>query len=141
MLPIYINTWILFCFYSQDLDTSQATPVMPVRSLTPTLLQSRKRFGTSSATSQSYTYLSSMGSECCSSPRWEKDVEVRTVSSFHYKLKSAYTCICTVADLCYLLPPVISSVVKPSYSRRSRGCNACWIVVLDQNSIIFSSNK
>uniref|UniRef100_A0A8C0HGQ9 Microtubule associated serine/threonine kinase like n=1 Tax=Buteo japonicus TaxID=224669 RepID=A0A8C0HGQ9_9AVES len=53
--------------------TKPSTPVMPVRSLTPTLLQSRKRFGTSSATSQSHTYLSSMGSECCSSPRWEKD--------------------------------------------------------------------
>ncbi|NXX53683.1 GWL kinase, partial [Scopus umbretta] len=57
------------------LDTSQLTPVIPVRSLTPTLLQSRKRFGTSSASSQSHTYLSSMESECCSSSRWEKDVE------------------------------------------------------------------
>ncbi|XP_068261150.1 serine/threonine-protein kinase greatwall isoform X1 [Nyctibius grandis] len=57
------------------LDTSQLTPVIPVRSLTPTLLQSRKRFGTSSVSSQSHTYLSSMESECCSSPRWEKDVE------------------------------------------------------------------
>ncbi|KFZ49664.1 Serine/threonine-protein kinase greatwall, partial [Podiceps cristatus] len=57
------------------LDASQLTPVMPVRSLTPTLLQSRKRFGTSSASSQSHTYLSSMESECFSSPRWEKDVE------------------------------------------------------------------
>ncbi|XP_010073240.1 PREDICTED: serine/threonine-protein kinase greatwall [Pterocles gutturalis] len=57
------------------LDTSQLTPVMPVRSLTPTLLQSTKRFGTSSASSQLHTYLSSMESESCSSPRWEKDVE------------------------------------------------------------------
>ncbi|XP_065522707.1 serine/threonine-protein kinase greatwall [Lathamus discolor] len=57
------------------LDTSPLTPVMPVRSLTPTLLQSRKRFGTSSASSQSQKYLSGMESECCSSPRWEKDVE------------------------------------------------------------------
>ncbi|KAM6412873.1 serine/threonine-protein kinase greatwall isoform 2-T2 [Pluvialis apricaria] len=46
-----------------------------LRSLTPTLLQSRRRFGTSSAGSQSHTYLSSMESECSGSPRWEKDVE------------------------------------------------------------------
>ncbi|KAM6338705.1 serine/threonine-protein kinase greatwall isoform 2-T2 [Podargus strigoides] len=59
------------------LDTSQLTPVMPVRSLTPTVLQSRRRFGTSSASSPLHTNLSSMESECCSSPRWEKDVEQR----------------------------------------------------------------
>ncbi|XP_060104310.1 serine/threonine-protein kinase greatwall [Heteronotia binoei] len=49
--------------------------VMPVRSLTPSLLQSRKRFGTSSASSLSRTQLSSMESECCSSPRWENDIQ------------------------------------------------------------------
>ncbi|XP_074841005.1 serine/threonine-protein kinase greatwall [Carettochelys insculpta] len=48
---------------------------MPVKSLTPTLLQSRKRLATSSASSHSHTHLSSMESECCSSPRWEKDVQ------------------------------------------------------------------
>ncbi|XP_048367876.1 serine/threonine-protein kinase greatwall [Sphaerodactylus townsendi] len=47
--------------------------VMPVKSLTPSLLQARKRYGTSSASSLSRTQLSSMESECCSSPRWEKD--------------------------------------------------------------------
>uniref|UniRef100_A0A8C5X251 Serine/threonine-protein kinase greatwall n=1 Tax=Malurus cyaneus samueli TaxID=2593467 RepID=A0A8C5X251_9PASS len=55
------------------LDNSQLTPVMPARSLTPTLLQSRKRFGSSSVSSQSHTRLSSVESESCSSPRWEKD--------------------------------------------------------------------
>ncbi|KAK4825564.1 hypothetical protein QYF61_000152 [Mycteria americana] len=69
------NTPLSTKFFKTYLDTSQLTPVMPVRSLTPTLLQSRKRFGTSSASSQSHTYLSSMESECCSSSRWEKDVE------------------------------------------------------------------
>ncbi|XP_015269771.1 PREDICTED: serine/threonine-protein kinase greatwall [Gekko japonicus] len=49
--------------------------VMPVKSLTPSLLQSRKRYGTSSASSLSCTQLSSMESECCSSPRWEKDIQ------------------------------------------------------------------
>ncbi|XP_068002171.1 serine/threonine-protein kinase greatwall isoform X1 [Melanerpes formicivorus] len=57
------------------LETSQLTPVMPVRSLTASLLQSRNRFGTSSASSQSVTCLSGMESESCSSPRWERDVE------------------------------------------------------------------
>nr|XP_056713686.1 serine/threonine-protein kinase greatwall [Euleptes europaea] len=49
--------------------------VMPVKSLTPSLLQSRKRYGTSSASSLSHTQLSSMESECCSSPLWERDTQ------------------------------------------------------------------
>ncbi|XP_067326441.1 serine/threonine-protein kinase greatwall isoform X1 [Anolis sagrei] len=57
------------------LDASVITPTIPARCLTPTLLQSRKRYGTSSASSLSRTQLSSMESECCSSPRWEKDVQ------------------------------------------------------------------
>ncbi|XP_044280939.1 serine/threonine-protein kinase greatwall [Varanus komodoensis] len=57
------------------INSSAVTPGMPVRSLTPTLLQSRKRYGTSSASSHSRTQLSSMESECCSSPRWEKDTQ------------------------------------------------------------------
>ncbi|XP_063159552.1 serine/threonine-protein kinase greatwall [Candoia aspera] len=57
------------------LDSSAVMPGMPVRSLTPTLLQSRRRHGTSSASSHSRTQLSSMESECCSSPRWEKDIQ------------------------------------------------------------------
>ncbi|XP_010177173.1 PREDICTED: serine/threonine-protein kinase greatwall, partial [Mesitornis unicolor] len=69
------NTPLSTKLFKTYLDTSQLTPVMPVRSLTPTLLQSRKRFGTSSASSQSRTHLSGMESECCSSPRWEKDTE------------------------------------------------------------------
>ncbi|KAK2536468.1 Mastl [Columba guinea] len=70
------NTPLSTKLFKSYLGTSQLTPVMPVRSLTPTLLQSRKRFGTSSASSQSHTYMmSSVESECCSSPRWEKDVE------------------------------------------------------------------
>uniref|UniRef100_A0A8C3KM34 Serine/threonine-protein kinase greatwall n=1 Tax=Calidris pygmaea TaxID=425635 RepID=A0A8C3KM34_9CHAR len=69
------NTPLSAKLFKTYLDTSQLTPVMPARSLTPTVLQSRKRFGTSSASSQLNTYLSSMESECCSSPRWEKDVE------------------------------------------------------------------
>lgn len=72
------------CFFSlAGLDTAALNPGMPVRSLTPSLLQARKRFGTSSASSHSRTRLSSLESECCSSPRWEKDAEVRTVSILH----------------------------------------------------------
>ncbi|XP_025957358.1 serine/threonine-protein kinase greatwall isoform X2 [Dromaius novaehollandiae] len=69
------NTPLSTKLFKTCLDNSAFTPGMPVRSLTPTLLQSRKRFGTSSASSQSHTRVSSMESECCSSPRWEKDVE------------------------------------------------------------------
>ncbi|XP_009677909.2 serine/threonine-protein kinase greatwall isoform X2 [Struthio camelus] len=69
------NTPLSTKLFKTCLDNSALTPGMPVRSLTPTLLQSRKRFGTSSASSQSHTRVSSMESECCSSPRWEKDIE------------------------------------------------------------------
>ncbi|NXS88639.1 GWL kinase, partial [Erpornis zantholeuca] len=69
------NTPLSTKLFKTHLDNPQLTPVMPARSLTPTLLQSRKRLGTSSASSQSHTYLSSVESENCSSPKWEKDVE------------------------------------------------------------------
>ncbi|XP_048806862.1 serine/threonine-protein kinase greatwall isoform X2 [Lagopus muta] len=69
------NTPLSTKLFKTGLDTSPLTPVMPMRSLTPALLKSRERFGTSTASSQSHMYLSSMESECCSSPRWEKDVE------------------------------------------------------------------
>lgn len=99
----HLYTCLHFClnffFLSQGLDTSPLTPVMPVRSLTPALLQSRERFGASTASSQSCMYLSSMESECCSSPRLEKDVKVRTVSFFYYKLKLACTSICMIAGV------------------------------------------
>uniref|UniRef100_A0A663LY91 Serine/threonine-protein kinase greatwall n=1 Tax=Athene cunicularia TaxID=194338 RepID=A0A663LY91_ATHCN len=89
------------CEYTKPyLDTSPLTPVMPVRSLTPTLLQSRKRFDTYSISSLSHANLSSMESECFMSPRWEKDVEVRTVLSSHYKLKLACIFLCTKMLLC-----------------------------------------
>uniref|UniRef100_A0A8C2SU15 Serine/threonine-protein kinase greatwall n=1 Tax=Coturnix japonica TaxID=93934 RepID=A0A8C2SU15_COTJA len=69
------NTPLSTKLFKTGLDTSPLTPVMPARSLTPALLLSRERFGTSTASSQSHMHLSSMESECCSSPRWEKEVE------------------------------------------------------------------
>ncbi|XP_071416700.1 serine/threonine-protein kinase greatwall isoform X3 [Pithys albifrons albifrons] len=71
------NTPLSTKLFKAHLDNSQSTPVMPARSLTPTLLQSRKRLGTYSVSSECHTYLSSVESECCSSPRWEKDVQQR----------------------------------------------------------------
>ncbi|XP_054551160.1 serine/threonine-protein kinase greatwall-like isoform X2 [Talpa occidentalis] len=55
------------------LETVASNPGMPVKCLTSNLLQSRKRLATSSASSQSHTFISSVESECHSSPRWEKD--------------------------------------------------------------------
>ncbi|XP_027697308.1 serine/threonine-protein kinase greatwall isoform X3 [Vombatus ursinus] len=55
------------------LDTAVLNPAMPVKYLTPNLLQSRNTLGTSSTSSQSHTFVSSLESECCSSPRWEQD--------------------------------------------------------------------
>ncbi|XP_031795682.1 serine/threonine-protein kinase greatwall isoform X3 [Sarcophilus harrisii] len=55
------------------LDTAVLNPGMPVKYLTPNLIQSRNTLGTSSTSSQSQTFVSSLESECCSSPRWEQD--------------------------------------------------------------------
>nr|XP_027808905.1 serine/threonine-protein kinase greatwall isoform X1 [Marmota flaviventris] len=55
------------------LETFASNPGVPVKCLTSNLLQSRKRLATSSASSQSHTFVSSVESECHSSPKWEKD--------------------------------------------------------------------
>nr|XP_051676927.1 serine/threonine-protein kinase greatwall isoform X3 [Oryctolagus cuniculus] len=57
------------------LETLASNPGMPVKCLTCNLLQSRKRLATSSASSQSHTFVSSVESECHSSPKWEKDCQ------------------------------------------------------------------
>uniref|UniRef100_A0A8C3QYK6 Serine/threonine-protein kinase greatwall n=1 Tax=Cyanoderma ruficeps TaxID=181631 RepID=A0A8C3QYK6_9PASS len=69
------NTPLSTKLFKTHLDNSQLTPVMPARSLTPSLLQSRDGFGTSSVSGQSHTHLSSVESENWSSPRCGKDVE------------------------------------------------------------------
>ncbi|XP_045389255.1 serine/threonine-protein kinase greatwall [Lemur catta] len=57
------------------LETLACNPGIPVKCLTSNLLQSRKRLATSSASSQSHTFISSVESECHSSPKWEKDCQ------------------------------------------------------------------
>ncbi|XP_053428629.1 serine/threonine-protein kinase greatwall isoform X3 [Nycticebus coucang] len=57
------------------LETLTSNPGIPVKCLTSNLLQSRKRLATSSASSQSHTFISSVESECHSSPKWEKDCQ------------------------------------------------------------------
>ncbi|XP_004716162.1 serine/threonine-protein kinase greatwall isoform X2 [Echinops telfairi] len=57
------------------LETVASNPEAPVKCLTSNLLQTRKRLATSSASSQSHTFLSSIESEYHSSPRWEKDCQ------------------------------------------------------------------
>ncbi|XP_008062731.1 serine/threonine-protein kinase greatwall isoform X1 [Carlito syrichta] len=57
------------------LETLATNPGMPVKCLTSNLIQSRKRLATSSASSQSHTFISSVESECQSSPKWEKDCQ------------------------------------------------------------------
>ncbi|XP_067870167.1 serine/threonine-protein kinase greatwall isoform X2 [Heterodontus francisci] len=56
-------------------DSSSCSPCMPVRYLTPDFIQSNKRFGTSSASSQSHLCLSSTESGCLNSPLWEKELQ------------------------------------------------------------------
>ncbi|KAG8573633.1 hypothetical protein GDO81_012475 [Engystomops pustulosus] len=52
-------------------EVHTSSPSMPVKCLTPNLLKSRARLGTSSTSSQSRICISSMESEYCSSPKWE----------------------------------------------------------------------
>ncbi|XP_054446262.1 serine/threonine-protein kinase greatwall isoform X3 [Pteronotus mesoamericanus] len=66
----YSSTLLKSC-----LEIVASNPGIPVQCLTSHLLQSRKRLATSSASSQSHTFVSSVGSECHSSPRWEKDCQ------------------------------------------------------------------
>ncbi|MBZ3880592.1 Serine/threonine-protein kinase greatwall [Sciurus carolinensis] len=60
---------------NRGLETFSSNPGVPVKCLTSNLLQSRKRLATSSASSQSHTFVSSVESECYSSPKWEKDCQ------------------------------------------------------------------
>ncbi|XP_050008513.1 serine/threonine-protein kinase greatwall isoform X2 [Alexandromys fortis] len=53
----------------------------PVKCLTSSLLQCRKRLGISDTSSQSQTFVSSVESECHSSPKWERDCQESTKSS------------------------------------------------------------
>ncbi|XP_075826775.1 serine/threonine-protein kinase greatwall isoform X1 [Microtus pennsylvanicus] len=57
------------------LERLTSNPEAPVKCLTSNLLQCRKRLGTSDTNSQSQTFVSSMESECHSSPKWERDQE------------------------------------------------------------------
>ncbi|XP_060048323.1 serine/threonine-protein kinase greatwall isoform X2 [Erinaceus europaeus] len=77
--PMYIDQKVTTPYSSKllksCLETVGSKPSMPVKCLTSSLLQSRKRLATSSASSQSCTFLSSVESESHSSPRWEKDCQ------------------------------------------------------------------
>ncbi|XP_043546461.1 serine/threonine-protein kinase greatwall isoform X1 [Chiloscyllium plagiosum] len=54
-------------------DSSSCSPSLPVRYLTPDFVQSSKRFGASTTSSQSHFYPSSIESGCLNSPLWEKE--------------------------------------------------------------------
>ncbi|XP_053323310.1 serine/threonine-protein kinase greatwall [Spea bombifrons] len=56
-------------------EVNMSSPSMPVKCLTPNLLKCRGRFGTSSTSSQSHIGISSIESDCCSSPRWENGLQ------------------------------------------------------------------
>uniref|UniRef100_A0A8C7E5V1 Serine/threonine-protein kinase greatwall n=1 Tax=Naja naja TaxID=35670 RepID=A0A8C7E5V1_NAJNA len=105
---------------SNKLLRASVTPGMPIRSLTPTLLQSRRRYGTSSASSHSRTQLSSMESECCSSPRWEKDIQVRTA---FFPKNFCSVCVITSNLKQKLLETAISPISSNDSADRHNGKN------------------
>uniref|UniRef100_A0A8C9V6R6 Serine/threonine-protein kinase greatwall n=1 Tax=Scleropages formosus TaxID=113540 RepID=A0A8C9V6R6_SCLFO len=93
--PVYFLVWffcvhlILFFWYTNN---TLFSPGALAKSLTPRLLKSRRRFETSSASSQSCLFPSNTDSENCVSPLWEdKQVCVRKMPSFidkaHLNLK------------------------------------------------------
>ncbi|GAB1286015.1 Serine/threonine-protein kinase greatwall [Apodemus speciosus] len=69
-LTSYSSKLLKSCF-----ETLASNPEIPVKCLTSNLLQCRKRLGTSSTSSQSHTFVSSVESECHSSPKRERDCQ------------------------------------------------------------------
>nr|XP_048316870.1 serine/threonine-protein kinase greatwall isoform X2 [Myodes glareolus] len=63
------------------LERLASNPEAPVKCLTSNLLQCRRRLGTSNTSTQSQTFVSSVESECHSSPKWERDCQESTKSS------------------------------------------------------------
>lgn len=88
-----------YFLFPTGLETVASNPGMPVKCLTSNLLQSRRRLATSSASSQSHTFMSSVESECHSSPTWERDCQVRvpliwTQASFVWPIDDRDTFSC-----------------------------------------------
>ncbi|XP_005082730.1 serine/threonine-protein kinase greatwall isoform X2 [Mesocricetus auratus] len=105
------------------LERLASNPEIPVKCLTSNLLQCRKRLGTSSTSSLSHKFVSSVESECHSSPKWEQDCQESTKSSgckmtnwnvvemLHAKSTNA---IETKTDLELALSPIHNSSAIPA---------------------------
>lgn len=76
LIAVKINKY----FFPRGLERLASNPEAPVKCLTSNLLQCRKRLGISDTSSQSQTFVSSVESECHSSPKWERDCQVRRAS-------------------------------------------------------------
>ncbi|XP_051007173.1 serine/threonine-protein kinase greatwall [Acomys russatus] len=100
------------------LETLASNPEIPAKCLTSNLLQCRKRLGTSSTNSQSQTFVSSVESECHSSPKWEKDCQESTKSSGWSAVEMLYAkstnAIETKRDLELALSPIHDSSAVPA---------------------------
>ncbi|XP_021090127.1 serine/threonine-protein kinase greatwall isoform X3 [Mesocricetus auratus] len=108
---------------NRGLERLASNPEIPVKCLTSNLLQCRKRLGTSSTSSLSHKFVSSVESECHSSPKWEQDCQESTKSSgckmtnwnvvemLHAKSTNA---IETKTDLELALSPIHNSSAIPA---------------------------
>ncbi|KAM4828667.1 serine/threonine-protein kinase greatwall isoform 2-T2 [Thomomys bottae] len=143
------------------LETLTSKPGVPVKCLTSNLLQSRKRLGTSSASSQSHTFVSSVESECHSSPKWENDsqesdkaldstISWNTVEKFCMKSTDAIeTKTFHKKGLELALSPIHNSSVNPatgsSYIKLANKCfsgEASWEArELDINNVNMTTDK
>lgn len=114
--PTYSSKLLKSCF-----ETLASNPEIPVKCLTSNLLQCRKRLGTSSTSSQPHTFVSSVESECHSSPKWERDCQsakssstMRSWSAGEMSYAKSVSAIETKTDLELALSPIHDSSNIPA---------------------------
>ncbi|KAM5156623.1 serine/threonine-protein kinase greatwall [Mantella aurantiaca] len=113
-------------------EVSMSSPSMPVKCLTPQLLNSRVRLGTSSTSSQSHICLSSVESDYCSSPKWENPNQDPDGPSYlsSSRLKNSLSCkalkknhVVKVAKSMKDLETAISPIVRRKFYKKLETSN------------------
>ncbi|XP_021011147.1 serine/threonine-protein kinase greatwall isoform X1 [Mus caroli] len=106
----YSSKLLKSCF-----ETLSSNPEIPVKCLTSNLLQCRKRLGTSSTSSQSHTFVSSVGSERHSNPKRERDCQSTESSGCTVSWNARSTsAIKTKTELELALSPIHDSSAIPA---------------------------
>ncbi|XP_030056745.1 LOW QUALITY PROTEIN: serine/threonine-protein kinase greatwall [Microcaecilia unicolor] len=109
-------------------------PCTPGKSLTPNPLQYQMRFGTSSTNSPSNFSLSSMESECCSSPQMNKDIQEKEYSLCSVKdsvLENVSKRTQNIEEVNSLTRKDLESVISPIGKNDSSSEHATEVVPID----------